>query len=368
MLFAQCPACHARYKVPDEVAGRRARCKKCGQPFQIPVAQPDSGRLSLTDLTPPDEGSTVIQTRVQLDKPTRGKVGKGVRLRGEAEEEQVAAPGVWGPFLRGLASSLWSPFRPINIAPFLIVWILLTISTPALLSFLICPLLGFAVWAIINGWYFSFQFNTVVNAADGKEELPTLTLTSGVMEDVVMPLVKMGLARLLAVLPAIIFLASVSLARSGSLGLLVGSRSAPSALNIYRTAAGTGADAAIPIVTLALLAAGFALWPMLVLVAAIGGARAMFRFDLMLQTFVRTIPAYACVLFTVYAAEAISIVLGVAIAWGHDKAAPGPLSISSLLVVPALISAADLYMTIIATRVIGLYYHHFKQKFAWSWG
>jgi hypothetical protein len=34
------------------------------------------------------------------------------------------------------------------------------------------------------------------------------------------------------------------------------------------------------------------------------------------------------------------------------------------VVYPALIALADVYLTIIAMRALGLYYHHFKQKLA----
>ena len=37
--------------------------------------------------------------------------------------------------------------------------------------------------------------------------------------------------------------------------------------------------------------------------------------------------------------------------------------IASLLVV-----GISLYFEIVAMRVIGLYYHHFKHRFAWDWG
>ena len=42
MIIAQC-ACGARYKVREELEGRKARCKKCGQAFQIPRAGPTTG-------------------------------------------------------------------------------------------------------------------------------------------------------------------------------------------------------------------------------------------------------------------------------------------------------------------------------------
>lgn len=37
MLLAACPACDARYRVPDAAAGKRTTCKKCGAAFRIPA-------------------------------------------------------------------------------------------------------------------------------------------------------------------------------------------------------------------------------------------------------------------------------------------------------------------------------------------
>jgi predicted Zn finger-like uncharacterized protein len=362
MLIAQCPNCHARYKVPNEVAGRRARCKKCGQPFQIPEAPPDSGRLSLTALTPSDEGSTVIQSRIQLDKPTRGKAGAAVRLRGQAQKEAAAAPSAWGPFLRGLAGSLWAPVRPINLAPFLIVWILLTVSKPTLSSYvLIWPALALAVWAIVSGFYLSFQFNTALSAADGQHELPALTPTSGFTADVLVPMLKLGLTRLLVLLPAIIFVAAMVLGRGGSARYVTGVGPSPGPVNIYFTATAGASGAAIPVIAIILLAAGLALWPILVLIAGMGSGRTVFRFDSAFRTLLRTLPAYMCAALTVCAAEAIAVIVALALGGTESSPEPSRLSVTRILLLPTLISLADVYMAVIAMRAIGMYYYHFAR-------
>ena len=36
MIDFTCPQCHSAFSVPDNLAGRRARCKKCGTPLTIP--------------------------------------------------------------------------------------------------------------------------------------------------------------------------------------------------------------------------------------------------------------------------------------------------------------------------------------------
>ena len=53
MIDFKCPQCSSSFSVPENLAGRRARCKKCGTPLTIPQAngQP-SAHLVLADLPP----------------------------------------------------------------------------------------------------------------------------------------------------------------------------------------------------------------------------------------------------------------------------------------------------------------------------
>jgi ubiquitin-protein ligase len=39
MIDFACPQCHAAFSVPDNLGGRRARCKKCQTPLTIPLAE-----------------------------------------------------------------------------------------------------------------------------------------------------------------------------------------------------------------------------------------------------------------------------------------------------------------------------------------
>jgi hypothetical protein len=41
---------------------------------------------------------------------------------------------------------------------------------------------------------------------------------------------------------------------------------------------------------------------------------------------------------------------------------------AAVLGVGALLVVLEVYANIFTMRVIGLYYHHFKERFAWSWG
>lgn len=47
----QCDQCHKQYEVPDEWAGRRAKCKNCGHLLEIPVPAPDAPAPLVNPLT-----------------------------------------------------------------------------------------------------------------------------------------------------------------------------------------------------------------------------------------------------------------------------------------------------------------------------
>jgi predicted Zn finger-like uncharacterized protein len=63
MIDFNCPQCGAHFSVPDNLAGRRARCKKCGTPLAIPKSEavaapsasatPDGGAASSPSPPPP---------------------------------------------------------------------------------------------------------------------------------------------------------------------------------------------------------------------------------------------------------------------------------------------------------------------------
>jgi ubiquitin-protein ligase len=54
MIDFNCPQCHGKFSVPDNLAGRRARCKKCGTPLTIPqLAPPPSQAPAPAPVKPP---------------------------------------------------------------------------------------------------------------------------------------------------------------------------------------------------------------------------------------------------------------------------------------------------------------------------
>jgi len=90
-----CTHCGAKYRLPVEAQGRFARCKKCGEKFQVPRAETlEDTVLSWLNEADPEE-ETVAQPRViSMPKETTGpqaarKARGPIRLKAEtASSEQ----------------------------------------------------------------------------------------------------------------------------------------------------------------------------------------------------------------------------------------------------------------------------------------
>ena len=46
MIAFACPGCQATFKLPDEMAGKSARCSKCNQRFTVPGSKPKAVAVS----------------------------------------------------------------------------------------------------------------------------------------------------------------------------------------------------------------------------------------------------------------------------------------------------------------------------------
>jgi len=233
--------------------------------------------------------------------------------------------------------------EPNNLAMLVVIWVL-----HAILPFLFAAgWIGLLGAIIVYGWLCSYWFSVIEEAANGEERLPSLTLTEGVLDDVILPLLKFVGAWVLAWAPALV--CAVVLAVAGGLALAGG-------LGIATTIANpTG-------VLLVLVGVAMFLWPMVLLVTAIGGILSVIRVDLICITIVRTFPAYlaVCLLFAgTWALETRADELASQITGG---------GMQGFLVTGAVAGLLQAYFSIVSMRIVGLYYHHFKKRFAWSWG
>ncbi len=119
-----------------------------------------------------------------------------------------------------------------------------------------------------------------------------------------------------------------------------------------------------------LVCLGVALWPMVVLCVALGGFESLYRVDLIALTIIRTLPAYVLTLALMFGAIVLLRVLGTGTAVNavsRDSATSGG-AIGSSVLVHILTVGLSVYLDIVLMRLIGLYYHHFKGRFAYDWG
>ncbi len=356
MSAVQCPGCGTRYRVKPESAGKRSKCRKCGTAFRIPAARPTDERLQveIPDSDALADGTT-IAIQLAMDVPASipaAGLGPSDMPVGYAEDQAASAGGGYGGFFRSMALSAAFPARLGDLVTFIFVGVLLALAA-TILPFGMC--IGTLACLIIVGWYLSFLLNIVVGATAGDRDLPSLTLTEGTWDGIVFPFIKMFAASAVALLPFVVFMCcSVAFG-----GLVLSSGSGPSGIGQQIAAGGV-----LVSTVLLLMLAGF-VWPIVVLVVAVGGIAALARIDLIFRTIILSFPAYLLIVLTVWLAIGLKFASAAAVA---AAAGSGPMVSFGALAIAALMAFVKLYFDIIAMRAIGFYYHHFKHRFAWSWG
>lgn len=289
MVVVQCPACLARYRVADESLGQLARCKKCGEPFTLASMAEDLEGDLLSKL---DRGeSQQRETSTTAPAPPALPPDTGLPSSAAPPAQPERATGL-ETYLRDVGRSLLFFTRLGNLVTFAIVVFIVGLRFP--LSAV--PFFGPFLVLIVVGWYMAFQLNVVLAAAGGDADLPDL-MTGDWGEGIVLPLLKYLASWVMALVPFAI-----------GLGYLV----AFDQLDIWEAAnhfglalAGNYLDAfdanqgGGPLLGLILLFA-MTLWPMMLLVVAVGGMRSLVRFDLMVLTMIKTLPAYVLVVILAY--------------------------------------------------------------------
>ncbi|HUU82263.1 MAG TPA: hypothetical protein VM243_02050 [Phycisphaerae bacterium] len=333
-------SCGARYKLPDNAVGKKAKCRRCGAVFTVPVGGPAVAEPAEND------GRRGRAGGAQTAIPVARLVAPAVKeTAADYTPDQLLAMGradltgdkpnrgFWADV--GWSLLLFTDLN--NLIMIMVIWFLYAID-PIVSS---APFIGFWGHLIIFGWLCSYWFKVIVESAGGEDQLPTLSLSEGWLDDVIFPLLKFLGATLLAWVPAIVCTLAV-------------------AMHLGKDFFDVAGNPTVLVYTL--IGVVMFLWPMVLLVVAIGGFSSVWRGDLIVRTIARTAPAYLtiCVLST-----------GAALLWGNadrltSRLTGGGLSSGWLSgVIAALIQA---YSAIVGMWIVGLYYHHFKHRFAWSWG
>jgi DNA-directed RNA polymerase subunit RPC12/RpoP len=320
--------CGAQFAVTGDIEGRRVKCTKCGHATvyhsEVPLVE-----------TP--KQPTLVTPRAASPRPPV------VHESPKPDRIPELLPTTFGS---DILNSLTFFIDPQNLGAWMVVW-LFNLMMLALAAFGLAVVswrrvhlaifAGFVFAILAGGWLLSYYMRIVQDAADGDELLPQ-TAGDGLFESAVQPLYTFVITWAFLLVPA--FLLAAVGARAG----------VPIPKVLYQI---TGLLAAF-------------MWPMAVLCVSVGGVSALLRADLLVGTILRTPAPYLFVCaFLFFAGAAIHFATKAVVV---AKTGATPLlshhPIATALVISLLIS----YISIVAMRVIGLYYRHFKHRFAWSWG
>jgi predicted Zn finger-like uncharacterized protein len=367
VVHARCPTCNTRFKVPEDKLGRRVRCRKCAAVFQIvsderPLVAPSLDDLPLEQLA---RGETVANapTAAPVVAPSSAPLGAATALpdlppaNNDAPRPSVLA--LLTGYIRAIAAAPLVMFKPscIGVLAMICVLKLLAEATSVGICFL------WIVFLILQGWYVTYLLSVVVSGAANDDSLPGMTMDGGFIDGVVLPLLKFVSTVLFSLAPlAVVLIASVV---NEQLDLEPAVTAWVQALT-FKFSGLLELDAQTQLAAWPALIVGLVFQPMMLLIVAVDSVRSLVRVDLMAVTMIKAAPGYvvlllvcaACTTAPVLAALSLLPLIAVAegLGWGAR------LSLAALTVcLQVLFSVFQMYVT-------GLFYHHFKSRFAWSWG
>ncbi len=328
--------CGNKCQFPDSAIGKKARCRKCGQIFVIevvkkhPPPEPAAERDgSIFDDLPDDffrkpaPAAAVQETPSQTPPPPTDRF-----------VDKLPAPSPTSGFAKDV---LWTFLFPASIGKLATV-IVITVA------FLVASFLPFASF-FVGAWFSAYLFSIIESSAGGDEDMPYPTMSDGFTDDLILPVIRWIGSWIVVFLPVGLYVALR--ADSGGMGvgdLIVGSDAGLAAILSL-----AGEEP----VAVGLMLLGIFLWPMVVLCVALGGFSSLYRLDLILKTIVMTFPPYA-------------ITVGLIVAAGYLE--QFLFQFAGTLAFLIAMVGIGIYLDMVTARLIGLYYHRFKHRFAWDWG
>lgn len=373
MMASYTCACGVRYQLPGGAGGQQLFCRQCGKAFVIPSEADESAAIPLADAD--GDVTSPVANRGHSDLAHGGlpPVPPGVvDTEVDAGGTHVARPleggGQWDHQPR-LRRSFGSDVR----------WAFLFFTDPTALITFFLIWAGLAVGGVIpvisilvGFWYCAFRFEVVQMASAGQEGLPSVGWTN-IFEDLIMPAIYWSASWMVVLVPAGLYVV---------VGLKGGwvSWNAVSAAMLQGISGLLTGLGGVSLGFAALVYGGIFFWPIVVLCLALGGPTTLYRLDLILKTVVRTFLGYAWTVGIVVGVIVLSQYLGTVTSAAPAAAPGGPAGLGIVptdglmrvagqaLAARVLTVGVTLYAEIVAMRVIGLYYHHHKRRFAWSWG
>lgn len=346
--------CGARYRFPDSAIGKRGKCKKCGAVFTLKEHTDDSIPIA-------DEPDLPVDSHLEspaIPQQATSNLEKVITLPTSSRHDESDSPGLDAPRTKGkmFASDVLRSYlfllSPASLIVFLVIWFVLVMASLASNI----PIAGFIINIFAMGWYTAYRFSVLASAAAGERTLPQVLITTEWLDDYIAPLFKWLGSWIFVLIPAIAYIIIdgdqyVSLLFGGLSGILWGSRTT---LGIFEF--------------LAFL--GVCFWPMVILCVSLGGISSLRRIDLIFITIMKTFPVYLLTLLFVFGTVFGQIMMEKLIVHNATSTvtAGGNSNLGSSILLDILIIGVSVYFEIALMRLIGLYYYHFKNKFAWSWG
>lgn len=358
-------SCGARYSFPDSAAGKRAKCKKCGEVFTLPEAE-EEGIFAIAGEESPfaaEAAAAASASKSKAEEYARAAILAQSRGVGQTVlETSDADPTPLPMHSRGYVNSITDSFFFItslgNLLVFMVIWLLLFAAQMLPIARLPFAGMFMALGVLVVGlWYSAYRYQIVSAAAGGDRNLPEPELSIGEALEYLSDAFKWLLSWVFVMGPAIGYVAL--LVSKGDIvwyeGLMMLLSDWGGLFRHYEAYPGF----------VWLVLAGTLVWPMAVLCLVLGGLDAMVRLDLIIVTILRAPGGYLATLFFWGAALGLTIVGE----WGIQRMiTAGAAGISGVLVASALAVGVSVYAEFVSLRVIGLYYHHFKDRFAWDWG
>jgi hypothetical protein len=291
-----------------------------------------------TDLLHP-EGSIGPPVAVPVGPPEPAAVGyAGEPSKRESYRQDVAGDAIQGPqrgFWADAFTSFIYPFKGGgNVITFLITVGIACLKIP--LGFAGC--LGTIGMLIIFGWLSALYLSVIGETARGSEDLPGIRMEGGFLDDVIKPALKFIGAYAVVLAPAT--LCSIAL----GFGLIPGSLGFVIPIWIF---------------------VGMFLAPISLLLFSLDALSMVLRIDLIFLTIIRTILPYLAMwlmLILVGIIYMLSLSVEILTKVGMNSIIPQLTGLG--LAGDVFFIFAEVYISIVAMRIVGLYYLHFKKRFA----
>lgn len=319
--------CGARYRISPALAGKKLLCKKCGY----------SEKTALQGPLPPAGDELPSNTPIQFPSD------RDVII--EESEQPRPSPTNRRTFWADVAYSLVLPIEPQNLPAlaictfFNLLALGLVYSVTQAVMWGNISILTFVLsiaGAVAFTWLFAYYMRIIAEVADDDDDLPA-TMTGSAYDVILRPFFTFLTTWFCLLLPAIALVY----------------------LGFYW-------DMYVPRVWFqATLIFAVAMWPMAILCVSIGGIGIFTRADLILYTVFSTLVPYTIVWLLLLLTGACGYGLFRLLA--SEVAGRTPLLSRHFLAGLVLLAMATTFLSIVAMRVIGLYYRHFKHRFAWSW-